>query len=807
MGARRSLVHRRFRQGLRGSVATLPLALFALPAAAQSLEPGGNVIIPDGRTATQLSVSGSTTDITTGTMAGGNAYNSFSQFRVGESNTVNLHVPTDASHLVNIVRDGPVVVDGILNGMKDGRIGGNVVFSDSYGFIVSEKGVVNVGSLTVNTPTREFLEQVIDPSGRVNTALGARLIDGDVPLSPDGAIVIKGKVNAKTGVSLKANTVRVDGPKEQRERFEATVNTAGQSQGGQIVVRNGKIQIVAAGQAQVSGKLRAGGGRRTGGAIEIASGADLLITPTARIEALRALEAEQLVAGSDQAKASAGKVTLTAAGRLEVAGSVAAQGSVHVGGAVALTGGGVDIGAGAAVLAGSVARPAGAERATAASVTVRSGSDIALAGTVSANGADGQQAGALDIRAVNDIAIASTAELSASGAGAASGGTIIVFADRNLAVADGVRIAAAGGAVGDGGFVELSAKKVVELATIDLDLSARDGQAGTLLIDPEDIVFGAGSGGSITYMASQLSNGANLQFEASGSITIRSGYSLDTRKLDAEGYSSGNSGSVTLLAPRIAIESGGQILAGVNNRANGNWTAGDVTLRAETTRTSIFGVANQSNGVETSIDVSGTITGRTITLSALADYQVNSWHAGSDANISVSGSITGSTINVLSKAVGRSNYAIDSEAFGILTAISALNPLGLEAAFVGSRANAELNVTGTISGSIVKLESLAVGESVDSSVGLSSSSASHLSTTVIVFADGFIFEVFFNFFVGITTSHSNSDAAIFGYFFYLFCSIFGDTFEQPFFNRPNASPRARLLIQLPPVQLGVCHEL
>jgi hypothetical protein len=37
--------------------------------------------------------------------------------------------------------------------------------------------------------------------------------------------------------------------------------------------------------------------------------------------------------------------------------------------------------------------------------------------------------------------------------------------------------------------------------------------------------------------------------------------------------------------------------------------------------------------------------------------------------------------------------------------------------------------------------------------------------------------------------------------------IAGSNGWQPFFNRPNASARARLLIQLPPVQLGVCHEL
>jgi hypothetical protein len=60
-------------------------ALFALIATGTGLAqpPSGNVIAPDGRTQTTLKSIGSSTSISTGTMAGGNAYNSFSQFKVG----------------------------------------------------------------------------------------------------------------------------------------------------------------------------------------------------------------------------------------------------------------------------------------------------------------------------------------------------------------------------------------------------------------------------------------------------------------------------------------------------------------------------------------------------------------------------------------------------------------------------------------------------------------------------------------------------------------------------------------------------
>ena len=729
---------RRLSDDLRRGAALVSLVLAgqALPASAQSLSPGGNVIVPDGRTATSLSVSGATTDITTGTMAGGNAYNSFSRFEVGEQNTVNLHVPSNAGYLINIVRDAPVVVEGTLNGYKNGRIGGNVVFSDSHGFIVGEKGVVNAGSLTVNTPTRDFLDQVIDPAGNINTELGARLITGDVPLSPDGSIVIKGKINAKRGVSLKANSVTVDGPSRHQEVFEATVNTKGRKSGGQIVVRNGKIQIVAAGGGvRVAGKLKAGGGRKTAGVVEITSGADLEILPTARIEALRANEAETLFTAAEEVRrSSGGRITITSAGNLLVSGSIRAEGSVQAGGVVNLGGSDVVIRDGAVVTATSAPLPTSREAALAeAKVSVNATRDARIEGKIIADGAVGRSGGSIDVKAGNDIAVAASAELSASGVGVdADGGRVIVFADRNLSVADGFTLKAAAGTSGDGGFAELSARKVVELAGINMDLAgAGGGAAGTLLIDPEDVVIGSGSTPGVTYFGSRFTNGVNYILDAENSIVIKNGYGIDTRVL-TNGVTSGNSGSVTLTAPTITIENGAYINTGVT--AGSAFQAGDVTLRAEQSDTNDhWGTPGQTDKFVSTITVNGTITARAVTLSALAEYEVDSLHAGTTATINIGGTITGTTINVLSKAVARSNHNDSAIEFGILDGvISALNPLGLDAAWISADAKAHLNVSGSanISGSAVKLESLAIGEAVDASVGFSATK--HLSVAVIV---------------------------------------------------------------------------
>ena len=203
-------------------------------AAAQSVPAGTTQIIPDGRTATTVTTNGSTTNVTTTTTAGPNAYNSFSQFRVGAGNTANLHVPDSSRNLINLVHGGPVVVDGILNSYRNGKIGGNVYFADPYGFVVGKSGVINTGALTVTTPSRAFMDSLISPSGQISATATQQLLDGNVPLSPDGAIAIRGRINAADGVRLIGQTVSVGPASEkhnaniaQAAKFAATVNSKG----------------------------------------------------------------------------------------------------------------------------------------------------------------------------------------------------------------------------------------------------------------------------------------------------------------------------------------------------------------------------------------------------------------------------------------------------------------------------------------------------------------------------------------------------------------------------------------------------
>ena len=275
----RARVDRLATQVICASLATL---MAVWPVRAQQV----NVIVPDGRTQTQLQTSGNVTNITTSTVSGVNGFNSFSQFGVGAGNTVNLHLPTGTQNLINIVRDAPAYVNGTLNAYKNGQIGGNVYFADPHGFVVGRTGIVNVGSLNVSTPTREFVDSMISPSGQINEGAVSNLLAGTIPLSPDGNIRIRGKINAVDAVRLTGQNVFVGSGRdavnrEQATRFASTVNSRGLRSANNIVVRNGSIQIVAGNDARVNGGVKA----RNGGAIDIKAGRNAEFGSRARVSA------------------------------------------------------------------------------------------------------------------------------------------------------------------------------------------------------------------------------------------------------------------------------------------------------------------------------------------------------------------------------------------------------------------------------------------------------------------------------------------------------------------------------------------
>lgn len=88
-------------------------------------------------------------DITNQQVNNGNALNKFTDFALTQHDVANLHMG-EANHQINVVKN-KIDIDGVVNAIKDNKIGGDVYFFSNAGIAVGENGVFNVGRLTLGT--------------------------------------------------------------------------------------------------------------------------------------------------------------------------------------------------------------------------------------------------------------------------------------------------------------------------------------------------------------------------------------------------------------------------------------------------------------------------------------------------------------------------------------------------------------------------------------------------------------------------------------------------------------------------------
>ncbi len=206
------------------------------------LASGGMIVVND-LTRTIVEKNALTTDVYTESVVGENAYNAFSVFDVYEDNTVNLYLPENTENLLNLVYDKKSNINGILNSYKDNKIGGNVFFLNPHGIVVSSKGRINVGSLSLSTPTREFLDQLVDSHGNISSMATQAVLDGDTPIDETGVISIDGQVNAQNAIKVDSGNFEIKGEMSSNQSddvFDLVVNTLPDAFSG-----NGNIDIEA----------------------------------------------------------------------------------------------------------------------------------------------------------------------------------------------------------------------------------------------------------------------------------------------------------------------------------------------------------------------------------------------------------------------------------------------------------------------------------------------------------------------------------------------------------------------------------
>jgi filamentous hemagglutinin family protein len=547
-----SAFHKKGRRAPRPSLLAMSLAALFGVHATPTHAAG---IVLTGRTATQLQVNGNVTNITTGTIAGGAGVNAFSTFDVDRAKTVNLVVPSNAKALLNLVYDAPININGTVNSLKDGKVGGNVIFADPHGMIVGSSGVLNVGSLTVTTPTKQFMDGVIDVKGNVSELAVSQMITGQVTNSTDGVIHIDGAVNALQKISLHAAKVAVAGTLKagpdvlHQAAFYGSVNADNLQQAGGMVEHNGEIDIVADTSASISGTLDASRrqGAGTGGTIGVMASA-VTIANTAHIDASGTSGGGQILVGVGQVNGA----TVHAASTLVAAGASVSADAVNQGN------GGV--------------------------VRVWGDSSNQMDGSVSAKGgALGGNGGLIELSAKQGLRITGRADTSAK---AGQAGTVLI---------DPTDVSIVNGAAGS------STANVVTVGWL-----ASEGDQNIALAADNTLTVGSSGGAAANVdLTSTLLTNSNTLSLTGKTVVVNSGSKILT-----------GGGSVLLDGASITLGAG-SVIDTATSAKTASRTAGDITLNAHSdisATSDLLAVASAS----ATIDVFGTLVGNNVNLSATA---------------------------------------------------------------------------------------------------------------------------------------------------------------------------------------------
>ena len=288
---------------------------------------------------TDIANSGKQYDITNQQVKDGNALNKFNDFGIKQHDVANLHMG-EANHQINVVKN-KIDIDGVVNAIKDNKIGGDVYFFSNAGIAVGSHGVFNVGRLTLGTNTavgdalyngyyvmpsqsgpvqvnfdrdKDFYQK--SPVERARLLNDGSLWGGNT--AGDAGISFAGKINAKDSVviaSAKSTISQTDGMIQTGAAFHdytagqsadtyrnSLVNTAGIVDATAAVATTDGIALVAKKDITLAGEIAS-----HGRSVTVETGDNLAVTGT-ETKASRITSgggAIALTASSDDAKLQA----------------------------------------------------------------------------------------------------------------------------------------------------------------------------------------------------------------------------------------------------------------------------------------------------------------------------------------------------------------------------------------------------------------------------------------------------------------------------------------------------------------------
>lgn len=382
----------------------------------------------------------------------------WNSFSIGSGESVRFIQPDASSSVMNrVLAADPSVLLGSL------QSNGKVFLINPAGITVGAGARIDVAGFFASSLTltdEDFL------AGRLNFvatpgAAAVRVADGAEIATPSGGQVYliapqvenAGLIATPQGEAVLAAGQRVELIDTGTPGVKVTVDAGGEALNlGRLMAESGRVGMVGAVVRQ-QGTTSAASLVREGGRIF-----------------LKATQKVELAAGSttDASGTQGGTVEVDGGGTTTVAGAVSAAGTAAAGGRIELLGDKVGLLAGADVDA----------------------SGASGGGTVLVGG--DYQGGNADVRNAQISYLDRAATIRANALQSGDGGKVIVWAD-DTTRAYGTISARGGESAGDGGFVEVSGRK-----SLDFDASvntlAPQGNAGTLLLDPNSVTIINGGG-------------------------------------------------------------------------------------------------------------------------------------------------------------------------------------------------------------------------------------------------------------------------------------------------------------------------
>ena len=166
---------------------------------------------------TQLTGGGIQYDIYNQQVNNRSALNKFTDFGIGQKDVANLQLGSSVDRQINLVKNR-IDIDGVVNAIKDNKIGGDVYFFSDAGIAVGATGVFNVGRLTLGT-NAAYGEALYN--GGMEKHLAQSAASQAKAVAGGSDISLEGKVYAQSDVVLGAGSVNVKGGEIRTHRNNA----------------------------------------------------------------------------------------------------------------------------------------------------------------------------------------------------------------------------------------------------------------------------------------------------------------------------------------------------------------------------------------------------------------------------------------------------------------------------------------------------------------------------------------------------------------------------------------------------------